>query len=67
MVGDVLALLAALRQDGQLPVEHHLELVGRHVGNTFVCLQVLQLVQAPVHALQGLNSQDTQDFGCSCI
>ena len=48
---------AALKEHRELLVEHPLELVGRHVGHAPVCLHGLQLVQAPVQLLQGLNSQ----------
>ena len=49
--------LAALAEHTQLLVQHPLELVGCHVGDALVCLQTLQLVQAPVQLLQGVHGQ----------
>ena len=59
--GDVVSYLvpwlAALTEHAQLLVQHSLELVGGHVGDTLVGLQALQLVQAPVQLLQGVHGQ----------
>ena len=59
--GDVVrylvAGLAALAEHTQLLVQHSLELVGGHVGDALVCLETLQLVQAPVQLLQGVHGQ----------
>ena len=49
--------LAALAEHTQLLVQHPLELVGCHVGDALVCLETLQLVQAPVQLLQGVHGQ----------
>ena len=57
MICNLVARFAAFGEDGQLFVEHALELVGRHVGDTPVGLHGLQLVQTPVQLLQCLHSQ----------
>ena len=57
MVRYLVAGLAALAEHTQLLVQHPLELVGRHVGDTFVSLEALELVQTPVQLLQGVHGQ----------
>ena len=57
VVCDLVARLAALTEHGQLLVQHPLELVGRHVRDTLVGLETLQLVQTPVQLLQRLHCQ----------
>ena len=57
MVRYLVPRLATLTEHAQLLVQHSLELVGGHVGDTLVGLQALQLVEAPVQFLQGVYSQ----------
>ena len=60
VVGDVLAGGTTLGQNRQLLVKQHLELVRCHVRDTSVGLQVLKLVQAPVHTGQSFSTKNAQ-------
>ena len=63
VVGNLVPGLAALTEHTQLLVQHPLELVRRHVGDTLMGLEALQLVQTPVQLLQGVHRQlDASSF-----